>query len=330
MNPGPWADLAAIAALAGLMAYAVLGGADFGGGVWDLFAGGPRKAAQRDAIRRAMGPVWEANHVWLIFVIVVLFTGFPRGYAALVTALFIPLHLALLGIMLRGAAFVFRGFAAGGPAAWSTAFGVVSLITPFLLGAAFGAATAGQIRADGAGGVFTTRAAAWLSPYCLGCGFLAVAVCAYLAAVYLCVETDGPLREDFRQRAIFAGTATAGLAGAALVLAFTEAPWFFEQMTRGRALPAFIVGLFFFAASAWAVWGRRYRLSRILAAGEIVVLLFGWGLAQWPWLIHPDFTLAATAAPAATLRFLLLLLPAGLVALVPSLWLLFAVFKRRN
>ena len=109
-DPGIWIDLAALAAAAGVMAYALLGGADFGGGVWDLFAGGQRKREQRLAIQRAMGPVWEANHVWLVFVIVVLFTCFPRGYAALSIALFLPFHLALAGIMLRGAAFVFRSY----------------------------------------------------------------------------------------------------------------------------------------------------------------------------------------------------------------------------
>jgi cytochrome bd ubiquinol oxidase subunit II len=145
--------LAAGTALAGLMAYAVLGGADFGGGVWDLFATGPRRHAQRQAMALAMGPVWEANHVWLIFVIVVLFTCFPYGYAPLGIALFVPFHLALAGIMLRGAAFVFRAYArsargtTGDPPAswWGTVFGIASLISPFLLGLAFGVVTGGGV-----------------------------------------------------------------------------------------------------------------------------------------------------------------------------------------
>src|SRR5690349_23355119 len=123
-------NLAAGVALVALMAYAVFAGADFGGGVWDLFATHPRRSAQRDAIAHAMGPVWEANHVWLIFVIVVLFTCFPRGYAALVTALFVPMHLVLIGIMLRGAAFVFRGYGPRSRRLWGAIFGVASLISP--------------------------------------------------------------------------------------------------------------------------------------------------------------------------------------------------------
>src|SRR6185503_10846166 len=150
--PNLWIDLAAFAAICGTIAYALFGGADFGGGVWDLFAFGPRKREQRLAIVKAMGPVWEANHVWLILVVVVLFTAFPKGYAALGIALFLPFHLALLGIMLRGAAFVFRSYqsrradAAADPSWWGAVFGIASLISPVLLGAAFGVITEGAIR----------------------------------------------------------------------------------------------------------------------------------------------------------------------------------------
>ena len=237
--------LAAGMALVGLMAYAVLGGADFGGGVWDLFATGPRRHAQRQAIARAMGPVWEANHVWLIFVIVVLFTCFPYGYAPLGIALFVPFHLALAGIMLRGAAFVFRAYAAHGgrgdptgdpPASWwGTVFGIASLISPFLLGLAFGVVTGGGVRLDEAGNVRPMTAPYWLSPYAVGCGLLALSTCAYLAAVYLVVETGGALREDFRLRAIVSGTTTAGLALLVLLFAWREADWFFRQLVSPRS-----------------------------------------------------------------------------------------------
>ncbi|MBY0395150.1 MAG: cytochrome d ubiquinol oxidase subunit II, partial [Thermoleophilia bacterium] len=165
------ADLAAATALFGLMAYAVLGGADFGGGVWDLFAAGPRKRAQRAAIARAMGPVWEANHVWLIFLIVVLFTCFPYGYGPLAVALFVPFHLALAGIMLRGASFVFRSYqsqrteASAETSAWGVVFGIASIISPVLLGAAFGVVTEGLIR--GKGDEVLTHPWFWLTPYAL-------------------------------------------------------------------------------------------------------------------------------------------------------------------
>jgi cytochrome d ubiquinol oxidase subunit II len=327
-------------ALVGLMAYAVLAGADFGGGVWDLFATGPRRRLQRQAIAHAMGPVWEANHVWMIFVIVVLFTCFPRGYAALGVALFLPFHLALIGIMLRGAAFVFRGYDERAEARrrrqagqkgtlWGAVFGVASIIAPFLLGAAFGAITSGIIRVAGDGTVTyaNARPLPWLNVYSVACGLLALWTCAYLAAVYLVVETHGELREDFRARAIVAGTVTAALAAAVLVLAYSEANWFFHRLTGRSVWPILAVGLLLFAASAWAVFTRRYALSRIFAAGEIVMLLLGWGVSYQPYLIYPDVTLVGVMAPPATIRFLLATLPVGAAILVPSLWLLFKVFK---
>lgn len=331
MSPEAWANAAAALALVGLMAYAVLGGADFGGGVWDLFATGPRKHQQRLAIAQAMGPVWEANHVWLIFVIVVLFTCFPYGYAPLGVALFVPFHLALLGIMLRGAAFVFRGSTqqreqAGGAPGWGVIFGVASVVAPFLLGCAFGAVTAGGVEVID-GRVIVTGWLPWLRPYSLGCGLLALSTCAYLAAVYLTWETDGPLREDFRKRAIIAGTTTAALAFAVLILARWEANWFFTRLTSSSVWPVLLAGLFFFAASAWAVFSRRYALSRVFAAGEIVLLLLGWGLAQQPYMLYPSLTIADAAGPVATIQFLLATLPVGAMLLAPSLWYLFRVFK---
>jgi len=334
-------NLAAVTALVALMAYAVFGGADFGGGVWDLLATGPRKQRQRDAIAHAMGPVWEANHVWLILLLVVLFTCFPNGYGPLAIALFIPFHLALLGIMLRGASFVFRNYSrkskttdvdAGEPLAslWGTVFGVASMISPLLLGVAFGVLTQGEVRITADGAVHHEDKLPWLSFYAVGCGLLALSTCAYLAAVYLTVETADELREDFRHRAILAGTTTAILAGAVFVATYFEAPWFFGQLTSLRSLPVLVVGLFFFAASAWAVYGRRYWLSRVFAAGEIIVLLLGWGIAQLPYLIYPDMTLMDAAAPRATIAFMLATLPFGAAIIGPSLWLLMRVFKQEE
>lgn len=340
MSDETLAYAAAGLALIGLMAYAVLAGADFGGGVWDLFATGPRRRMQRQAIAHAMGPVWEANHVWMIFVIVVLFTCFPRGFAALGIALFVPFHLALVGIMLRGAAFVFRGYDERAAARerrksgqratlWGAVFGVASIIAPFLLGAAFGAITAGVIRVRGDGQVsfIHDHPLPWLNVYSIACGLLALSTCAYLAAVYLVVETDGDVREDFRSRAIIAGTVTAALAVAVLVLAHSQASWFFRRLTSPQAWPILAVGLLLFAASAWAVFTRRYRASRVFAAGEIVVLLGGWGVSYQPYLLYPDVTLVGVMAPPATIKFLLATLPFGAAILVPSLWLLIKVFK---
>ncbi|MBI3864328.1 MAG: cytochrome d ubiquinol oxidase subunit II, partial [Planctomycetia bacterium] len=273
-----------------------------------------------------------------IFVIVVLFTCFPYGYSHLGVALFVPFHLAVAGIMLRGAAFVFRAHARHVKgqqalpgdqfgAVWGSVFGVASTIAPLLLGVAFGVMTEGGVRLDREGVLEPIPFANWLSPYAVGCGLLALSACAYLAAVYLIAETEGQLQDDFRVRAIVAGTATAGLALLVLAFAWHSATWFFRQLIAIHSWPVLGAGLGCFAASAWAVFGRRSRLARWFAAAEIVLLLLGWGLAQHPYLVYPDITFERAAAPSATIAFMLATLPLGLALVVPSLWMLFRVFK---
>ena len=328
-----WVNLAAISALLGVIAYALLAGADFGGGIWDLFAFGERKSQQRLAIQTAMGPVWEANHVWLIFVLVVMFTCFPGGYSVLSIALFLPFHLALLGIMLRGASFVFRSYlsrhdeGSTDTSVWGVIFGIASLISPILLGTAFGVVTEGGIRIETESATVSTQVVSWLSPYAIANGILALSTCAYLAAVYLTNETDGDLREDFRTRAIVAGTLTAILAFLVLVFAWREANWFFWRLLSWRAAPIVAAGLFAFAGSAWSVFSRRFMLSRVFAGAEISLLIFGWATAQHPYLVYPDIVLIEAAAPIPTLQFVVLSVPVGAAFLIPSLWLLFRVFK---
>ena len=186
----------------------MFGGADFGGGVWDVVARGPRREQQRSAIAEAMGPVWEANHVWLIFVVVILFSAFPRLFAALFTGLYVPIGIVLIGIVMRGASFVFRNYVreiGGSHGAWSAVFSVSSIVSPFVLGACAGVIASGGIRRSAAGEVDVVGAGTWLAAFPLVCGALALALCAYLAAVYLTVETTGQVREDFRVRALAAG-----------------------------------------------------------------------------------------------------------------------------
>ncbi|HEX5725960.1 MAG TPA: cytochrome d ubiquinol oxidase subunit II [Longimicrobiaceae bacterium] len=313
--------------LAALVAYAVLAGADFGGGVWDALARGPRRQAQREAIARAMGPVWEANHVWLVFVIVLLFTAFPAAFAALSVALFLPFHLVLLGIILRGAAFVFRAHSPRGAALrWGAVFGAASVFTPVLLGMCLGAVSAGTLRVIG-GAVRIEGPAPWLAPVSLAMGAFALAVCAYLAAVYLANETAGALREDFRARALAAGTAVVALSVLLLPLLRAQAPHLWEGLLRPRAAPVVAVGVAAALLSGWALLRRRFRLARAATVVQTACLLAGWGIAQHPYLVYPDLTLAGAAAPAATLRFLLWSLPFGMAVLLPSLWYLFRVFK---
>lgn len=315
-----------------LIIYAVLGGADFGGGVWDALARGPRAKQQRAAIAEAMGPVWEANHVWLIFLIVILFTAFPPAFAALSVALFIPLHLALAGIILRGASFVFRAHGASAvraERAWGSIFGSASIITPVLLGMCLGAISTGQIRM--VGGIVTAGyISPWLALFPIMCGAFALALCAYLAAIYLILETRGEVREDFRRRALASGGVVAILAMLMLPITALEAPRLWSNLITLQDAPVLAAGAGLALLSGWAVWTRRYRLGRIAAAGEVVILLLGWALAQWPYIIYPDMSLASSAAPAPTLQFLLATLPLGALLLVPALWLLFSVFKGHN
>lgn len=325
----PLEMLAAGLALLSLTAYTLFGGADFGGGVWDFFARGPRAEEQRQAIARAMGPVWEANHVWLIFLIVILFTAFPVAFAALSVAFYIPFHLILVGITLRGAAFIFRAHGedeAGPQRVWARAFGSASIITPVLLGMCLGAVSAGGIRMV-EGQVRVDYLTSWLTPLSIGCGVLALALFAYLAATYLTVETRGELQEDFRTRTLISGGAVVAIAVVLLPLIIVQAPHLAEQLFSVRALPIMALGAGLALLSLWAVLSRRYMLARVTAAGEVTMLLWGWAVAQWPYIIYPDMTIESAAAPDATLGFLLATAPVGMALLIPSLLFLFAIFK---
>jgi cytochrome bd ubiquinol oxidase subunit II len=328
--------LVAALGIVALVAYAVLGGADFGGGVWDLFASGPRRTAQRDAIAQAMGPVWEANHVWLIFVIVIIFSAFPAAYGVLSIALFIPFHLVLLGIILRGAAFVFRAYSpqsARGAVSfrsqrtWGAVFGAASVLTPFLLGMCLGAVSAGTLRVVDGSVVFTDGVPPWLSPVALLMGALALALCAYLAAVFLANETAGELREDFRRRALVAGTVVVALSAVALPFVRSEARHLWDGLVGGPATPILIVGIIAALLSGWWLRARRFRLARLSSVVQIACLLAGWAVAQSPYIIYPDVTLQGAAAPRSTLLFILWSTPFGMAVLIPSLWYLFRVFK---
>jgi cytochrome d ubiquinol oxidase subunit II len=312
----------------GVIAYGVLGGADFGGGIWDLFATGPRRFEQRAAIALAMGPVWEANHVWLIFVIVLIFTAFPPAFAALSVGMFGLFHFVLLGITLRGAAFVFRGpqIADRGRSTWGTIFGIASVITPVLLGMAVGTVSSGNFRIVN-GKVEMPGTPPWFSPLSLAIGALALSLCAYLAAVYLTNETAGELQEDFRRRALFAGTFVVGLAVAMLPLLYWQAPHLWNGLSSAHAAPVIAFGVAAALTSGWALLRSRFRLARSAAIVQVALLVLGWGLAHYPYLIYPDLTLHTAAAPRDTLRFLLYSFAIGMAMLLPSLWMLFRVFK---
>jgi cytochrome bd ubiquinol oxidase subunit II len=316
----------------GLTLYVLLAGADFGGGVWDLMASGERAQQQRELISAAIGPVWEANHVWLIFVLTGLLSAFPTVFADLSVALYLPFSLALVGIVLRGSAFAFRSHGEPDSAwqrRWTRVFGIASLVTPFVLGAAAGSIASGRIRVAN-GEVRAGLLSSWTSPLSLFAGLFALTICAYLAATYLTVETvqrgEDELERDFRGRALVAGAVAGVLAAMGLVLVRSEAPVLWEGMREAGLLFA-VLSAIAGAGSLICVWSRRYRMARAGAVAAVASVLFGWGVAQWPYLIVPDVTVTDAAAPDATLRVVVVGFAIGGAVLAPSLFLLFRIFK---
>jgi cytochrome d ubiquinol oxidase subunit II len=326
--------IVAIFILLSLILYALLGGADFGGGMWDLLATGPRSALQRKAVAEAIGPIWEANHVWLILVIVLLFTGFPRGFAAMMTALNIPLTAMLIGIVLRGAAFTFRKYGSGPEAwqqRWGAIFGAASFFTPFCQGVTLGALATGTIRVEN-GQVITGFFTGWLTPFAMSCGVFALGLFAFLAAVYMTLDTkDQPdLQDDFRRRALWSELALAPIALVVFLTSKTGAPAMHAGLTRWWA-PVLLVWTSLFALAALAaLWLRRFSAARIAGVGQVAIILAGWSLAQYPNLVTPDVTVLNSAAPEITLRLLVLALGTGAIVLLPSLAFLFYIFKSKR
>jgi cytochrome bd ubiquinol oxidase subunit II len=321
------AMVVALVMLAALTLYALLGGADYGGGVWDLLASGPRKQAQRDLIAHAIGPVWEANHVWLILVVVVLFTAFPGAFFVVMTRLHLPISLMLVGIVLRGSAFTFRAYdlSPGAERRWNHRFSIPSAITPVLLGTIIGSIATGKLEAPGG-------ATLWLSPFPLAVGFLTLALFSYLAAVYLTLETeDADLADDFRGRAIMSSVASGVLAYLVYWLADGEAPMVLRGL-RGSPwgwpvrLTTASLALVVLACLAT----RRFALARAGAMIQVVLVLVGCGVALNPYLVPPLRTIENSAAPDVTLRLMLGALAAGSLVLFPSIFLLFRIFKTRT
>lgn len=320
---------------AALNIYALFAGADFGGGVWDLFAYGPRRDRQRALVADAIAPIWEANHVWLILVVVLLFTAFPPAFSRLMTLLHIPMTVMLLGIVLRGSAFTFRSYDSRRDTVqrrWGRIFAIASIGTPLMLGIIVGTIATGALsteRLTNSPSFVDAYVEPWLSLFPLGVGVLALSLFAFLAAVYLTVEApEEGLREDFRQRALWAGVASATVAAIDLYLARAEAPLVWSGLTEGDLAMVFRVGATVAALGAIAsLWRRRYRVARIAAVVEVSLIVWGWALGEFPYLVPPDLTVMNSAAPSATLRLLAVALLVGLAVLIPSLRYLFKIFK---
>jgi cytochrome bd ubiquinol oxidase subunit II len=319
----------------GLIAYAVLGGADYGGGVWDLLASGPLAERQRATISHAIGPVWEANNVWLIYVITVTWTAFPIVYAAVSTALFVPIVLAIVGITLRGAAYGFRSQYAerAGSAqvalVWSHIFSGASTITPFLLGTIAGAIAGGALHVR-QGVVSVNYWTIWTTPFALACGAFALALCAVLAATYLAVEAqtagESVLIAIFQVRALVAGAITAVIGAIAALLAAVQSPLLWQGLI-GKALPLSLGAVLIGLATAASLLLGRLRAARVLVAAETACILAAWGVAQYPYLIIRDVTISDAASLPSVLQGVAIASLAGMIVLLPSLWYLFHIFK---
>lgn len=321
-------NLAAGAVLLGLVMYAVFGGADFGGGIWTALASGPRAREQRDSLFHAIGPVWETNHVWLIFVVVTLFTIFPTGFGALFTVLMVPIVIALIGINFRGAAFAFRHF--GNQKGehipfMAETFAISSILTPFALGMAVTAAVTGKIvLTDGrvhAGQWF------WLSPFTLVGGLVGMAACAYLAPIYMTVRTTGELQEDFRRRGMIAAWALGILTTVEVPIAMGEAPVFAGRLMGSGAIMCVSLAVIFGVTTQLLLWRRRFPWAQVCAAGAVSLTIAGFGAAVYPDFLVGQLTLAAAAAPRATLVAYFAILAIGTVILAPSLLLLYLTFR---
>jgi len=318
--------------LASVTLYAVLGGADFGGGLWDLLAGGDQRGrAPRQLIDESITPVWEANHVWLVFDLVIFWTAFPHAFAAVMTAAALPLWLAVLGIVLRGSGFAFRKEARqlGLQRALGATFAFSSLLTPFFMGTVIGAIATGQIPA----GASHASLPAWTSATSLLTGVMFVGACGYLAAVYLAGEAarsgDRRLRAYFTRRAQAAGVVTGALSLATLAELHSSNAALLHRLT-GRALPLVIAaGLCGLAVLALLAAGRT-RGVRVIAALGVAAVIWGWGVAQYPVLLPGTaVTLSNAGAPHATLVALIVLFAAAVVIVGPSFALLFSLQGRR-
>jgi cytochrome d ubiquinol oxidase subunit II len=315
----------AVVMFVGITLYALFAGADFGGGFWDLFAGSAERGADaRALIEHSVAPVWEANHVWLIFVLVVLWTAFPRAFGPIMSTLAMPLTLAAIGIILRGSAFAFRK--ASIPVETRRFFGAVfalsSVLTPFFLGAVVGGVASGRVPATGTGSLLRS----WVNPTSMLGGAMAVVVCAFLAAVYLSADAAARGRADltdyFARRAVGAGVVAGVVAAVGVVVLHADARHLFHHLT-GRALPFLLLSVAGGLGTLALVRARQFGIARLSAALAVVAVLWGWAAGQYPYLIVGRLTITAGQGAHATLEALLGAVVVGLLVVAPALaWLL--------
>jgi cytochrome d ubiquinol oxidase subunit II len=324
------ADAAAAILWVGATFYALFGGADFGGGFWDLIAGDAERGERpRALIQRSLTPVWEANHVWLIFILVVLWTAFPPAFSAVFTTLYVPIALAAVGIVLRGSGFAFRKSIEGLQArrAAGATFALSSVLTPFFMGAVVGAIASGNVPAGGDGDAFSS----WLEPLPLLTGAMFVATGAYLSAVFLVGDArragEGDLERYFVRRALIAAGVAGVAAAVGLVELHAEARYIFDRLVA-QGLPLVILSAVCGIGLLAALLRGGRRPLRPLAAGAVVAVIWGWGVAQFPYLLPTSLRIDQAAAPDPTLDIVFIVFAAAAVLVLPSLGLLYTLSQR--
>ncbi|MBC9225383.1 cytochrome d ubiquinol oxidase subunit II [Aeromicrobium sp. 636] len=322
----------AAALFVGVVAYALFGGADFGSGFYDLTAGGSRRGAElRTLVDHSIGPVWEANHVWLIYVLVMWWTGFPESFAAAMNTLILPMLFALLGIVLRGSAFAFRKFAPTMSQArlYGAVFAGSSLITPFFLGTVAGAIASGRVPAEGRGDLWTS----WLNPTSILGGIIAVGTCAFLGGVFLTADADRggrtALAESLRRRTMVVGVGTGVVVFAALVPIAEDSPTLAAGL-EGRAAPLIVASALAGAATWVLLFRRSYSPARVTAVVAVASVITGWGAGQYPWLLVDQVRIADGAGADATLVGLLVVVGLAAVLVVPPLAYLFRLTQTQE
>jgi cytochrome d ubiquinol oxidase subunit II len=325
------ADAVAGVLWVGVTFYTVFGGADFGAGFWSLFSGGGQIGRRaRELADWAIGPVWEANHVWLIFVLVVLWTGFSEAFGSIFSTLFIPLSLAALGIVLRGSGFAFQHTARTkrGRQLATSLFGLSSLLTPFFMGTVVGAIASGRVPVGNAEGDPVTS---WLNATSLVIGALFVATCAYLAAVFLVSDARRArapdLERHFTNRAVGAGLAAGALAVAGILVLGSDAEYVHDRLVA-EGLPLVIASGLCGLGALLVLRRGLARGARALAVGAVVTVVWGWGVAQYPYLLPEKLKIEAAAAPDPTLTGVLIVFGVALLLVVPSIVLLYTLAQR--
>jgi cytochrome bd ubiquinol oxidase subunit II len=324
-------NAAAVILMLAIITYAVFGGADFGAGFWDLIAGNAQRGARpREQIAHSIGPVWEANHVWLIFTLVVLWTCFPTAFEAIMVTLFIPLTLAALGIVLRGAGFAFRKSVVRlhYQRDFGALFALSSVLVPYCFGAVAGSIASGHVPV---GGISGDPWNSWFNPTSIVMGLLAVSMCAFLAATFLVWDSrrseSTDLEQYFRIRAVASAAVCGVLAVVASFVLDEHAGYVFHGLTS-RGLPLVILSALCGTSALVLLHVGAPKYGRILAVGAVASVVAGWGVAQWPYLLPTSLTVSQAAAPSGTLGSLLIVFAAAAVLVIPSIGLLYVLDQK--